>query len=141
MRFSLLDAAFRCVLILVVPGVVFAAPPAATRPDIKPATEAKSSAQARMRAYIDPETGRLTSTPVTAEQKRAAQQQVKESAPTVQTIHHTDGSIEDVLNGSADAVLTATVGKDGTIHLQCSDPSHDHGPGKALKKAEANDER
>jgi hypothetical protein len=148
MRFNCNGAVFCGALILAIPAAMAAPATATQSASPKAASKAPavakkpaSDASAAMRAYIDPETGKLVSHPVTAEQKRAAQQAASRPAPVVQTIHHADGSVEDVLNGAADAVLTATVGKDGKIHMHCSDGTHDHGVAEALQSAEARDER
>jgi hypothetical protein len=144
MQRTLFGTALRGALILVVPCVAFAAQPAATQSDVKPAKDVKSTtpAQTQMRAYIDPETGRLVGHPVTADQQRAAQQAVK--APdqsVVQAIVHADGSTEYILNGAADSEMIATVGKDGKVHTHCTDPTHNHALDQHPATTEAADER
>ena len=109
-----------------------------TTPKVQPAP----AAQGQMRAYIDPETGQMIDHPVTEEQKRAAQQGMKApGAGVVQTFHRADGSIKYVLNGAANEDLTATIGKDGKVHFQCTDPTHNHVLDGVRAKSEADDER
>jgi len=144
MRFHLAGAITHGAALLLVPVAALAAsstpsePTGKTTPKVQPAP----AAQGQLRAYIDPETGQLIDHPVTEEQKRAAQQATKvPGASVVQTFHRADGSIEYVLNGAANADLTATIGKDGKVHFQCTDPTHNHVLDGIRAKAEADDER
>ena len=144
MRFHLVGAIAYGAFSLLVPVAALAgssaqsAPTGGTTPKVQPAP----AAQGQMRAYIDPETGQLIDHPVTEEQKRAAQQGMKApGADVVQTLHRADGSIEYVLNGAANAELMATIGKDGKVHFQCTDPTHNHALDGIGAMSEADDER
>ncbi|MGH8041412.1 MAG: post-PEP-CTERM-1 domain-containing protein [Rudaea sp.] len=130
--------------ILATPIVTRADPPSSSATGEKASVPASAApAQtSQLRAYIDPETGRLVDHPVTAEQKRAAAQgmQLPNRGP-VQEIHHADGSIEVVLNGAADSELIATVGKDGKVSVQCTDATHKLVPeGSQPQKEEVRDD-
>lgn len=121
-----------------------AAPPTKPAPaaDAAQASTATPAASAGLRAYIDPETGRLVERPVTAEQQRAAVQDI--AAPDfskIQEIRHADGSIETIFNGQVDNALIATVGKDGKVSMHCSEPGHDHATDGAAASSEARDDR
>ena len=73
------------------------------------------------KAYIDPVTGELTSTPSKTvldeeqAQATAAQQLLTEPKPEPEIIEHPDGMVEVVLNGHMDSQLNATVSCDGDI--------------------------
>lgn len=103
--------------------------------------QAVPATRGQLRAYVDPQTGKLIDRPVTEEQKRAAQQAMRVPEPVVQTIHHPDGSTEDVLNGAANAEMIATIGKDGKVHVQCTEAAHEHLLEKAGARAEQRNER
>ena len=81
----------------------------------------------QMRVFIDPETGKRVSRPVTVEQQRAAEtgMDMRQAGP-VEEIRHPNGMIEYVLNGAADSFLTISVDKNGQRHSQCTDPTHQH---------------
>ncbi len=121
-----------------------AAPPTKPAPvaDAAPASTVTPAASAGLRAYIDPETGRLVERPVTTEQQRAAAQDI--AAPDfskIQEIRHPDGSIETIFNGQVDNALIATVGKDGKVSMHCSEAGHDHAADGAAASTEARDDR
>lgn len=138
MRSSFNGIALCVACVIAIPTLSRAAPPADKAAKSAPA----ATPAPQMRAYIDPETGKLIDHPVTEEQKRAATQATKTAAPAkVQEIRHVDGSIETILNGAADAQLTATVGKDGKIRYECSDATHHHALDQALTQAGNGDER
>ena len=103
--------------------------------------KATASTGGQMRAYVDPETGKLVGHPVTEEQKRAAEQARQLPAPVVQTIHHPDGSTEDVLNGAANAQMIATVGEDGKLHVHCTEAAHEHALDETGAAGEKRNER
>lgn len=88
----------------------------------KPAAANSGAADAAVMLYVDPETGRTTSTPVTPEQKHAA----ANAMPTpdyskIKEIHKADGSIEWQFNGQVQDFLVATHGADGKVKMTCSE--------------------
>lgn len=86
------------------------------------------NAQAGMKAYVDPETGQLTSRPTTQADAAALDSQFKEDFSKIQEIKKSDGSTEWVFNGQVDSALIATRGADGKIGIACSEHGvvHDH---------------
>lgn len=81
-----------------------------------------STTQSAMRAYIDPETGKLVDRPVTPEQAReAARDMLVPDAAKVTKIEHANGMRQYKLNGQADEALVATVRPDGTLEYRCSE--------------------
>ena len=144
MRFHLAGAIAHGAALLLVPVALLAGTPTPSEPTGKttPKVQPAPAAQGQMRAYIDPETGRLVGHPVTEEQKRAARQAQKEpDQSVVQTIVYADGSTEYILNGAADAELIATVSSDGKVHTHCTDPTHNHALDQHPATTEAADER
>ncbi|HET8943010.1 MAG TPA: hypothetical protein VFN13_13585 [Rudaea sp.] len=127
---------------MALPLASVAAPAPTTVPAGKVEAPTKATPAPALRAYIDPQTGRLIGHPVTDEQKRAA---ARSSATPrrnkVLELHHADGSTEYVLNGAADAQIIATVGKDGKIHTHCTDASHQLLPGTTTMQPERRDDR
>lgn len=92
---------------------------AASKNRAEPATNAIESG---IKIYVDPETGRTSSTPVTEEQKRAAANAMP--APDfskIREIHKADGSIEWQFNGQVQEAVIATRDADGKLHLTCSE--------------------
>ena len=144
MRFSFSRAAVCGAFVIALPLASHAAPASTTAPANKvaaPTTTTPASTPA-IRAYVDPETGRLVGHPVTDEQKRAATQTLTTPRlDRVQEVHHADGSTEYVLNGAANAEIIATVGKDGKIHTHCTDASHQLHPDTTPAKTELRDDR
>jgi len=90
----------------------------------KPAAQtAEPAAESAMRAYVDPETGRLVNKPVTEQQARDA----AKAAPTtgdaskVTRIDHANGMRQYRFNGQADEALVAVVRADGSLEYRCSE--------------------
>jgi hypothetical protein len=87
-----------------------------------PAAAADDGAQAAMRAYVDPETGRLVDRPVTAEQARdAARIAPTGDASKVTKVDLANGARQYKLNGQADEALVAHVRADGSLEYRCSE--------------------
>ena len=84
-----------------------------------------SGSDVGMRAYVDPETGLLTSAPVTAEQKEAAARAVSEEklAPMVER-RLEDGTLVIDLNGNFEMAQQQVVGADGKRYRLCTDAAH-----------------
>lgn len=143
MRAHTLIAALLGTLIFFLPTSAISAPPApAAQPGQKPATNKTApAASAGMRVFIDPQTGQIIDHPVTAEQKRAAQQAQSVASPVVQTIVHPNGMIETRLNGAANAQIVATSDGHGHVHLRCNDASHQLLPQAQPQTPEARDDR
>ncbi len=89
------------------------------------AQPAVSGSDVGMRAYVDPETGLLTSTPVTAEQKQAAARAVSEEklAPMVER-RLEDGTLLIDLNGNFEMAQQQVVGADGKRYRLCTEAAH-----------------
>ncbi len=96
--------------------------------DKTPETEKSSNAQSSMKAYVDPETGQLTSRPTTQADAAALDSQFKEDFSKIQEIQKADGSTEWIFNGQVDSALVATRGADGKIGIVCAEHGvvHDH---------------
>lgn len=95
--------------------------PAAT---VKPEAAAETQSAQGMRAYVDPETGALSSTPVTAEQQQAAETpdpSFRQDDAGVAVIRMPDGSKMAHLNGRFEVAMVATVAADGSIQTECND--------------------
>ncbi|MBO9663503.1 hypothetical protein [Dokdonella sp.] len=101
---------------------------------------AQPAAQSAMRAYVDPETGRLVDRPVTPEQKRAAADALAPNTAKVTKIQHANGMREYDLNGRADEALVATVRPDGSLEYRCVGHDVPVGQPHALKP-EVRDDR
>lgn len=78
-----------------------------------------------VRAYIDPENGRLVDRPVTEEQRRAEAEGLTSGpgAPIIQ-MRMPDGSTMAILNGNFEMANTAFRGPDGQLHTVCDDVAH-----------------
>lgn len=80
------------------------------------------AADPAMRAYVDPETGRLVDRPVTQQQKRdAARNAPLQDAAKVEKIERPNGTRQYKLNGQAEEALVATVRPDGSLEYRCSE--------------------
>lgn len=93
------------------------------------------AAQPAMRAYVDPETGKLVDRPVTPAQLREAVRDARApDATKVTRIDRANGTRQYKLNGQADEALVATVRPDGSFEYRCSEHGvavgqpHDVGP-------------
>ncbi len=90
----------------------------------KAAAPTAAKAEQGMRAYVDPETGALSSTPVTAEQQQAAETPdpaFRQDDAGVAVIRMPDGSKMAHLNGRFEVAMVATVAADGSIKTVCND--------------------
>ncbi|HVJ61260.1 MAG TPA: hypothetical protein VM555_00915 [Tahibacter sp.] len=91
----------------------------------KPAAQtAEPAAQSAMRAYVDPETGRLVGKPVTEQQARAAAADAgtfSADPAKVTRVDHANGMRQYKLNGQADEALVAVVRADGSLEYRCSE--------------------
>lgn len=87
---------------------------------------ARNSHESGFRVYVDPETGRLVSTPVTAEQRAAAASDGMFSQDASRAVEAVaaDGSKMFLLNGEFELALGAHLGPDGQRHFGCSDAAH-----------------
>ncbi len=92
-----------------------AAPVHAETPPTEAETAASSNAEG-MRAYIDPETGELTSQP--SDNVRALE--LVPQMHLIEEIQHANGMTEWRFNGQANEAMVATVGKDGTVSAHCA---------------------
>jgi hypothetical protein len=87
---------------------------------------ANNSHESGMRVYVDPETGRLVSAPVTAEQRAAAASDAvfsQDASKAVEAVA-ADGSKMYLLNGEFELALGVQLGTDGERHFGCSDAAH-----------------
>ncbi len=75
-----------------------------------------------MRAYVDPETGALTSQPPAGMKV----QPIVRRMELIEEIKHDNGMTEWKFNGQANELVIATVGKDGEVHTHCSDIAELH---------------
>ncbi len=96
--------------------------------DKKSQNEKPAVAQSGMKAYVNPETGQLTSRPATQADAAALDSAFKEDYSKIQEIHKADGSTEWIFNGQVDSALVATRGADGKIGIVCAEHGivHDH---------------
>lgn len=102
---------------------VAATEPASSKP-AKTAEATEAKAEQGMRAYVDPETGALSSTPVTAEQQQAAETPdpaFRQDDAGVAVIRMPDGSRMAHLQGRFEVAMVATVAADGSIQTECND--------------------
>ena len=106
---------------------------AAEKQDVAPSSKAEASAEvvahaeSGMRAYVDPETGALTSRPVTAEQRAKSHQAdagFREDTEDLQIVRRADGAIFMDLQGRFQQATVATVQSDDSIKTYCSDADH-----------------
>lgn len=103
---------------------------------------ASTASQTQIRAFIDPETGRLVNQPVTEEQRRAVEQTEHGSRQIhVVEIRRGDGTVIHELNGAADSFLKATIDQDGVMQTECNDPTHKHNGNDAKPQTEVRDVR
>ena len=100
---------------IVVGAVLLAGAPAAGEP-----TDA--SAQSGMRAYADPRTGTLRSTPPPGTAMPAPAAFSRSGAGLVET-RAPDGGVTIDLQGRFRSPLVATVGPDGTLHIDHGQPT------------------
>ncbi len=88
---------------------------------------ASNTHESGVRVYVDPETGRLVSAPVTAEQRAAAAADAatfsQDSSKVVEAVA-ADGSPMYILNGQFELALGVAVDEHGQRHYGCSDASH-----------------
>lgn len=96
--------------------------------DKKPEAGKSAGVEAGMKAYVDPETGQLTSRPTTQVDAGALDAQFKVDLSKIQEVKKADGSTEWLFNGQADSALIATRGADGKIGIVCAEHGvmHDH---------------
>ena len=115
-----------CALACAAACSVAATEPAQTAPakTAKPEAAVETKAAQGMRAYVDPETGALSSTPVTPEQQQAAQASdpaFRQDDAGIAVIHLPDGSKMAHLQGRFEMATVATVAADGSIKTVCND--------------------
>ena len=93
---------------------------------VKP--EKSTTNQTEMRAYVDPETGQLTSRPTSQADAAALDAPFKEDYSKIQEIHKADGSTEWIFNGQVDSAIVAKRGADGQLEIECAEHGavHDH---------------
>lgn len=87
----------------------------------KPETAKPAVAPQGMKAYVDPETGQLTSRPRSQEEAAALDSAFQEDYSKIQEIHKADGSTEWIFNGQVDTALVARKGEDGKIEMVCAE--------------------
>jgi hypothetical protein len=112
-------------------GVALGANPAFADP---PKQEAQATpvkpvaGQSAMKAYVDPETGQLTSRPATQADAASAGAMFQEDYSKIQEIHKADGSTEWIFNGQVDSAIVARRGADGQLEIGCAEHGlvHDH---------------
>ncbi len=99
-----------------------------SKQDKKPEAEKSAGVQTGMRAYVDPETGQLTSRPTTEVDAASLDAQFQPDKSKIQEIKRADGSTEWLFNGQADSAVIATRGADGKIGIVCAEHGivHDH---------------
>lgn len=123
MRFQRTSTAILGITLLASAAAAVADEQKATPPHAPPA-----NAQSAVKAYVDPETGALRSSPANPADAQALDQAFVPDNSKVQEIRKADGSIEWVLNGQADSTLVATRGSDGKLRVTCAEHGtvHDH---------------
>jgi hypothetical protein len=99
-----------------------------TSKDSKAAPANSGVAQSGMKAYVDPQTGQLTSQPRTQAEAASLDSAFQEDYSKIQEIHKADGSIEWVFNGQVDSAIVAKRGADGKLEVVCAEHGvvHDH---------------
>lgn len=82
--------------------------------------------QSGFRVYVDPETGRIVSAPLTDEQRAAAaaDSMFTQDTSAVTAGVAADGSPMYILNGQFELALGAEVNPDGTRRYGCGDAEH-----------------
>lgn len=82
--------------------------------------------QSGFRVYVDPETGRIVSAPVTEEQRAAAAADsvFSQDSSAVTEAVAVDGSPMFILNGQFELALGVEMGPDGTRRYSCGDAAH-----------------
>ena len=86
-----------------------------------------AQAESGLRAYVDPETGQLTSQPVTAEQKRASEAvdpTFRQDDEGLQIVYFEDGSSMMDLQGRFEQATVVEVQSDASLRTYCSDADH-----------------
>jgi hypothetical protein len=99
------------------------APQKDRKPESAKSSESANSGagQAGMKAYVDPETGQLTSRPTTPAAAAALDSAFREDYSKIQEIHKADGSTEWIFNGQVDSAIVATRGADGKLEIVCAE--------------------
>ena len=79
-----------------------------------------------MRAYIDPESGQLTTRAITPDQQEATAQATEftQDASQIELSTAADGSPMYVLNGQFEMALSAQTRADGSLQLGCTQIEH-----------------
>lgn len=72
-------------------------------------------------AHIDPNTGKLTSTPDETNSKLPATNIAQGSLPAVEMLHHSNGTVQAKLNGRFRSQLVAQISCDGKIIMTHSE--------------------
>lgn len=121
---------------VIVVSLLLAGSCAAATPDTTAETRASapSTNVEGMRAYVDPETGALTSKP--NGDMRAPE--FEPQSHLIEEVQHANGMTEWKFNGQVNEAVVATVGKDGDIKTYCS--THGVVDGHANTDQESNDE-
>ncbi|PIV34319.1 MAG: hypothetical protein COS34_04675 [Lysobacterales bacterium CG02_land_8_20_14_3_00_62_12] len=86
-----------------------------------------ATAQAGMRAYVDPATGKLVSQPVTAEQKRQAttvDPAFSQDSSDLRVVQMPDGSTMMDLQGRFQQATVVAKQSDGSLSTYCNDADH-----------------
>jgi hypothetical protein len=121
------------------------APPAPTEDRATPASP-EPVVSSGVRVYIDPETGRRTTTPTEAQRRASAAQDALN-----RNLEGHDGFTEETLpsgavmlrtHGRHQSVVIAKPGSDGRARIECTDPLHEHVQAASnTQSVPANDER
>lgn len=83
-----------------------------------------------MRVYVDPETGKLSSVPVTPEQMVEDEiSGLEKGLSPVEEIRHPDGTVVTHLNGRFEVASQVDVGPDGRRIARCTLADHAGLPG------------
>lgn len=86
-----------------------------------------ATAEAGMRAYVDPATGKLVSQPVTAEQQRqatASDPAFSQDSSDLRVVQMPDGSTMMDLQGRFQQATVADKQADGSLRTYCNDADH-----------------
>lgn len=107
---------------LLLAAAVLSAPLAVAGDATPPAKDKESAVNAGMRAYVDPETGQLTSAP----EKGAALPTPERRMELIERIDHPNGMVQVNFHGQADEYMVAARKTDGSLATWCAEHGEVH---------------
>lgn len=107
---------------LLLAGILAGAPLAAAEDTNPPARHSESAVSEGMRAYVDPETGQLTSVP----DKGAILPAPERRMELIERIDHPNGMVQVNFHGQADEFMVAARKEDGSLATWCAEHGEVH---------------